>query len=43
MAKVSGVGLWKGLAIQAFGVIIIAIVATRLWHRGLKRYQAVGG
>jgi ABC-2 type transport system permease protein len=43
MAKVSGVGLWKGLAIQALWVIISAIVATRLWHRGLRHYQAVGG
>ena len=43
MAKVSGAGLWKGLAIQALWVIIIAILATRLWHRGLRRYQAVGG
>jgi viologen exporter family transport system permease protein len=43
MAKVSGVALWKGLAIQTFWVIIAAFLATGLWRRGLGRYQAVGG
>jgi len=43
MAKASGVTLWKGLAIQASWVMIMWIVAARLWRRGLRRYQAVGG
>ncbi|MBV9491625.1 MAG: ABC-2 family transporter protein [Verrucomicrobia bacterium] len=41
--KVDGVAAYRGLAIQAFWVLAMAVAAQGLWNRGLRKYQAVGG
>jgi viologen exporter family transport system permease protein len=43
LGQVSGAELWRGLAIQTGWVIVMALVARRLWRNGLRHYQAVGG
>lgn len=43
LEKVQGPKLYEGLAIQAGWVLIAWGMATLLWKRGVRRYQAVGG
>ncbi len=42
MERVSGAKLLQGLAIQAFWVVMMWLLAVGLWRRGIRRYQAVG-
>jgi len=42
MERVSGEKLATGLAIQAFWVLAMWLLAVGLWRRGIRRYQAVG-
>jgi ABC-2 type transport system permease protein len=42
MERVSGAALVRGLAIQAFWVGVMWLLAVGLWRRGIRRYQAVG-
>ena len=41
--KVQGYALAKGMCIQTGWVMLSFAVARWMWHRGLRRYQAVGG
>jgi len=43
MGKMTGAALWQGLMIQAFWVLFAYGAARFAWHRGIKRYAAVGG
>jgi ABC-2 type transport system permease protein len=43
MERVHGAELWRGLATQAGWVMVMWLVATAMWRRGVSRYQAVGG
>lgn len=43
MEEITGDRLCRGLAIQAGWVILMGAVATLLWRRGIRKYQAVGG
>ncbi len=43
LERVSGSDLLRGLGIQAGWVLIMWGIARLLWHRGVRRYQAVGG
>ena len=43
MGQVRGARLWEGLAIQFVWVLLMWLIASTLWRRGLSRYQAVGG
>lgn len=43
LGKVSGPALWQGLGLQ-LGWVVVAYGAARwAWHRGIRRYSAVGG
>ena len=42
MERITGARLTAGLAIQAFWVIVMWLLAVGLWRRGIRRYQAVG-
>ena len=42
LGKVAGAELWRGLAAQGAWVLAFAGLRLLLWHRGLKRYGAVG-
>jgi ABC-2 type transport system permease protein len=42
MERVGGAKLAQGLAIQAFWVVVMWLLAVGLWRRGIRRYQAVG-
>lgn len=42
LGKVAGADLWRGLAAQGAWVLAFAGLRLLLWHRGLKRYGAVG-
>ena len=41
--KITGQRLVEGLLIQFCWVIVVWIIGNRLWARGLRRFQAVGG
>jgi ABC-2 type transport system permease protein len=43
MGKIAGAELLKGLAVQAFWVVITYVLARFAWRRGIKKYSAVGG
>ncbi len=43
MGKVTGVELLRGLLIQVFWVAAAYGIARLMWHRGIKKYSAVGG
>ncbi len=43
LEKVQGPELWRGLAIQALWVLAAYTTARVMWHRGVRKYQAVGG
>jgi ABC-2 type transport system permease protein len=43
MGKISGAELARGLAIQAAWVVLAYGLAKFMWHRGIRKYSAVGG
>jgi len=43
LGKVSGAGLWRGLAIQSAWLFIAWMTARTMFRRGVRHYQAVGG
>jgi ABC-2 type transport system permease protein len=43
MGKVTGAGLWQGLATQCLWVCAAYTFACFMWRRGVKRYAAFGG
>ncbi len=43
LGRVSGPGLWQGLCIQTFWVLVFYVLARIVWRRGIRRYSAVGG
>lgn len=43
LGQVEGVGLWRGLGIQAAWVLVMFGMARFVWSRGIRRYGAVGG
>jgi ABC-2 type transport system permease protein len=43
LGRVTGDALWRGLLIQAFWVVALYALARLVWHRGIRRYSAVGG
>ena len=43
LEKFHGPALWGGLATQAAWLLALYLIARFAWHRGVSRYQAVGG
>ncbi len=43
MERITGRALAEGLCIQAGWLLIAYVTARVLWHRGVRKYQAVGG
>jgi ABC-2 type transport system permease protein len=43
LGKVTGLGLWSGLAIQSGWLLVAWFAARTLFQRGIRHYQAVGG
>lgn len=43
LGQVSGTALWQGLAMQLFWVVASYGLARWIWHRGIRKYAAVGG
>jgi ABC-2 type transport system permease protein len=43
MGKTSGVAITHGLIIQAAWVFAAYVLARLAWHRGIRKYGAVGG
>ncbi|MBI3876657.1 MAG: ABC-2 family transporter protein [Verrucomicrobia bacterium] len=43
LGRVTGGELARGLVIQAFWVVAAYALARFVWHRGIKKYSAVGG
>ncbi len=43
MGKASGAELLRGLLLQIFWVAAAFAVARLMWHRGIRKYSAVGG
>ena len=43
MGKISGDGLWRGLAMQILWVALAYLFARFMWSRGVKKYSAFGG
>jgi ABC-2 type transport system permease protein len=43
LGKTAGPELWQGLIIQMFWVAAAWLLARWVWHRGIRRYSAVGG
>jgi len=43
LEKTTGPDLWQGLALQTGWVVAAWALARWAWHRGLRRYGAVGG
>ena len=41
--QVTGPALYRGLLIQAFWIGVAFLLAKMVWHRGIKKYGAVGG
>ncbi|HXJ60276.1 MAG TPA: ABC-2 family transporter protein [Candidatus Dormibacteraeota bacterium] len=43
LGRVSGPELYQGLVVQAGWVIACYLLARFVWHRGIRKYSAVGG
>ncbi|MFM7102311.1 MAG: ABC transporter permease [Verrucomicrobiota bacterium] len=43
LGRVRGDALWQGLLVQAAWVVVAFGLARWMWHRGVRRYAAVGG
>ena len=43
LGRLDGPDLWWSLLSQVGWVVALVLVARFLWHRGLRRYEAVGG
>jgi len=43
LGRIAGDELWRGLLIQSFWVATLFGLARFAWHRGIRRYAAVGG
>ena len=43
LGKISGAGLWSGLAVQCLWVFAAYAFARYMWRRGVKHYAAFGG
>jgi ABC-2 type transport system permease protein len=43
LGQVQGVILWRGLGIQAAWLLFFYLLARWVWHRGIRKYSAVGG
>ncbi len=43
LGRVSGLELWKGMAIQLFWTIFFCLFARWVWSRGIRKYTAIGG
>jgi ABC-2 type transport system permease protein len=43
LGRVSGAALYQGLLIQAAWLAFAILLARLVWHRGIRRYSAVGG
>lgn len=43
MGKVTGLDMWRGLAIQIAWVLAAYTCARFMWRRGIKKYSAFGG
>jgi ABC-2 type transport system permease protein len=43
LGRVTGGEMWRGLLIQALWVAALYGVARLVWHRGIRKYAAVGG
>lgn len=43
LGRVSGWGLWRGLAMQALWVLAAGLLAQWVWSRGIRKYAAFGG
>jgi ABC-2 type transport system permease protein len=43
MGKISGAGLWRGLAMQCFWVLTAFAFSLFMWRRGVRKYSAFGG
>ncbi len=43
LGRITGDELWRGLLIQSFWVVALYGLARFAWHRGIRRYAAVGG
>jgi ABC-2 type transport system permease protein len=40
---VHGADLWRGLGLQAAWLAFFYLLARWVWHRGIRKYSAVGG
>jgi ABC-2 type transport system permease protein len=43
LERLKGAELWQALAIQTGWLFLTWFIASAMWHRGLRHYQAVGG
>ncbi|MBI4662309.1 MAG: ABC-2 family transporter protein [Verrucomicrobia bacterium] len=43
LGRTTGLALWQGLLVQAFWVAAFYVLARVVWHRGIRKYTAVGG
>src|SRR5580704_12047134 len=43
LGQVQGLILWRGLGIQAAWLLFFYLLARWVWHRGIRKYAAVGG
>jgi ABC-2 type transport system permease protein len=43
LGQVQGAALWRGLGIQAAWLVFFYLLARLVWHRGIRKYSAVGG
>jgi ABC-2 type transport system permease protein len=43
LGRATGLQLWTGLSIQVLWVIAAYALARWVWHRGIRKYSAVGG
>lgn len=43
LGRVQGAEMWTGLLIQGAWVVGAFLLASFVWHRGIKKYSAVGG
>ena len=41
--RIAGAALYQGLVVQAAWVLAAGLLARWVWHRGIRRYAAVGG